>query len=177
MSESRLQLRGIESRERARRFVFALVVIFASFTIAPPSQCAQQSSGTPSASNNKSLDNAMKAMFDVHTFQQTEISPDGKRVAWVESLPGPGGEPSANSAIYVAEVSTPEATTRTTAGDGKTSYEEHDVAWSPDGKSCVSVRRRDARPAPAFRQEFLRRQHETVDTLERLPRESRMVAG
>ena len=137
MSEPRLQLRGIESRERARRFVFALVVIFASFTIAPPSQCAQQSSGTPSASNNKSLDNAMKAMFDVHTFQQTEISPDGKRVAWVESLPGPGGEPSANSAIYVAEVSTPEATTRTTAGDGKTSYEEHDVAWSPDGKSIA----------------------------------------
>ncbi|MGD0402994.1 MAG: S9 family peptidase [Candidatus Acidiferrales bacterium] len=79
----------------------------------------------------------MKAMFDVRTFQQAEISPDGKKVAWVESLPGPGGAPSANSAIYAAEVSAPDTTTRITAGDGKTAYEEHDVAWSPDGKQIA----------------------------------------
>jgi dipeptidyl aminopeptidase/acylaminoacyl peptidase len=137
MSESCSLLRGAEPTEKARRFVVALVLIFASFTIAVPSQCAQQFSGTPSASNNKSLDDAMKAMFDVHTFQQAEISPDGKKVAWVESLPGPGGAPSANSAIYVAEVNAPDATTRITAGDGKAAYEEHDVAWSRDGKSIA----------------------------------------
>ncbi|HEX2776195.1 MAG TPA: hypothetical protein VHN10_06100, partial [Candidatus Acidoferrales bacterium] len=79
----------------------------------------------------------MKAMFGVRTFAQAEISPDGNKVAWVESLPGPGGAPSANSAIYVAEVSAPDATTRITAGDGKTACEEHDVAWSPDGKQIA----------------------------------------
>jgi dipeptidyl aminopeptidase/acylaminoacyl peptidase len=79
----------------------------------------------------------MKAMFDVRTFQQAEISPDGNRVAWVESLPGPGGAPSANSAIYLAELSAPDATTRITAGDGKAANEEHDIAWSPDGKSIA----------------------------------------
>jgi dipeptidyl aminopeptidase/acylaminoacyl peptidase len=137
MSEFCLPLRGTESRKRVRRFVFSLLVILAPFTIAASSQCAQQSSSIPTASSKKSLDDAMKAMFDVHTFQQAEISPDGKRVAWVESLPGPGGAPSANSAIYVAELSPPDTPARISAGDGKGAYEEHDAAWSPDGKSIA----------------------------------------
>jgi len=35
----------------------------------------------------------MKAMFDVRTFAQAEISPDGNKVAWVESLPGRAEHP------------------------------------------------------------------------------------
>ena len=120
-----------------RRRNFLSILMLASIIIAAPSQCAQQSSGMPTASSKKSLDDAMKAMFDVRTFQQAEISPDGSRVAWVESLPGPGGTPSANSAIYVAELAAPDATTRITAGDGNAAYEEHDIAWSPDGKSIA----------------------------------------
>jgi Tol biopolymer transport system component len=77
---------------------------------------------------------AVKALFGVHEFVQVEISPDGKRVAWVESLTGPNGEPSTNSAIYVAEVSAPESAKRITAGGGKSAHEEHDVAWSPDSQ-------------------------------------------
>jgi dipeptidyl aminopeptidase/acylaminoacyl peptidase len=77
---------------------------------------------------------ATEAMFGVRTFPQAEVSPDGKRVAWVESLPGAGGAPSANSAIYVAEISAPAAKRRVSAGDGKTAHEEHDIAWSRDSK-------------------------------------------
>jgi len=73
-------------------------------------------------------------MFGVRTFQQAEISPDGKMVAWVESLPGPGGAPSADTAIYIAGLSAPETAQRMTAGDRKVAHEEHDIAWSPDGK-------------------------------------------
>jgi dipeptidyl aminopeptidase/acylaminoacyl peptidase len=77
---------------------------------------------------------ATEAMFGVRTFPQAEVSPDGKRVAWVESLPGAGGAPSPNSAIYVAEISAPAAKRRISAGDGKTAHEEHDIAWSRDSK-------------------------------------------
>ena len=80
---------------------------------------------------------AMSAMFGVLDFPQAEISPDGKRVAWVESLPGAGGAPSSNSAIYVAEISAPANKKRITAGDGKSPHEEHDIAWSPDSKQLA----------------------------------------
>jgi Tol biopolymer transport system component len=73
-------------------------------------------------------------LFGVREFTQAEISPDGRHVAWVESLSGPNGEPSSNSAIYVAEISAPDSVQRITAGDGKAAFEEHDLAWSPDSR-------------------------------------------
>jgi dipeptidyl aminopeptidase/acylaminoacyl peptidase len=82
-------------------------------------------------------DAAVDAMFGVLDFQQAEISPDGKRIAWVESLPGAGGAPSSNSAIYVADLSAPTTKKRITAGDGKAPHEEHDVAWSADSKQLA----------------------------------------
>jgi dipeptidyl aminopeptidase/acylaminoacyl peptidase len=77
------------------------------------------------------------AMFGLRDFKQAAISPDGTQVAWVESLPGPGGAPSANSAIYVAKLSAPDAARQISAGDGNAAHEEHDVAWSPDGKQLA----------------------------------------
>ncbi len=83
------------------------------------------------------LDDAIHAMFSLHRFQQVTISPDGKSVAWVETLLGPGGAPSANSVIFVAGLGAPAATKRITAGDGKAAHEEHDLAWSPDSKQIA----------------------------------------
>ena len=91
---------------------------------------------------------AVDAMFGMREFLQAEISPDGKSVAWVESLPGPDGAPSDNAAIYVASLGAPAAAKRITAGDvtsrattkrippgdAKAAHEEHDIAWSPDSK-------------------------------------------
>jgi dipeptidyl aminopeptidase/acylaminoacyl peptidase len=82
-------------------------------------------------------DSAVETMFGLRDFQQAEISPDGKRVAWVESLPGAGGAPSPNSAIYVADISAPATKKRITAGDGKAAHEEHDIAWSGDSKQLA----------------------------------------
>jgi dipeptidyl aminopeptidase/acylaminoacyl peptidase len=73
-------------------------------------------------------------MFDVHQFLQAQISPDGKQTAWVESLPGPGGAPSSNSAIYVANLASPALPKRITAASGEAAHEEHDIAWSADSK-------------------------------------------
>jgi len=116
--------------QRTTRSALALTAGFLLATFA----VAGQSTPKPAAktATKSPLEDAMHAMFDVHAFGQAEISPDGKRVAWVESLPGPGGAPSANSAIYVAELSAPAAAKRITAGDGKAEFEEHDLAWSPD---------------------------------------------
>src|ERR1700735_5846512 len=94
--------RTAEPSKKMTRVSYLLIAILAIITTAVPSQCAQQSSNTPSAANKKSLDDAMKAMFDVHVFQQAEISPDGNRVALGESLPGPRGGRPGDSAVYGA---------------------------------------------------------------------------
>ena len=76
---------------------------------------------------------AVAAMFGVHEFSQVAISPDGKQVAWVESLTEKNGAPSPNSAIYVADLKDPKAARRITAAAG-TDHAESDVAWSPDSQ-------------------------------------------
>jgi dipeptidyl aminopeptidase/acylaminoacyl peptidase len=88
----------------------------------------------PNAAGKSTLDAAIEPMFGVRAFQQAAISPDGKHVAWVDSLSGPQDLPSSNSAIYLAEVHAPSNAKRITAGDGKAAHEEHDFAWSADSR-------------------------------------------
>jgi dipeptidyl aminopeptidase/acylaminoacyl peptidase len=135
VSEYRLPRCQSGLQARVQRAAFLSILFLGLLGLATAKAAAQQaSSGRVTSKNNSALDNAMRPMFELRTFQQAEISPDGKRVAWVESLPGTGGMPSPNSAIYMVELAAPEAPRRITAGDGKAAHEEHDVAWSPDGE-------------------------------------------
>src|SRR5215469_11838320 len=108
-----------------------VLALFAVCCLFPLEANAQ--SGNPSA-DKAALDRATSAMFDVRSFQQASVSPDGRQVAWVESLAGKDRQPSANSVIFVADVSSPEKTWRLTAGHGESDHEEHDLSWSRDGK-------------------------------------------
>ena len=110
----------------------AVLVAVAAISLCTDAQTARKAA-PPKQANATAVD----AMFSVRDFQQAEISPDGKRVAWVEALPGPGGAPSPNSAIYVADLSAPTTKKRITAGDGKAPHEEHDIAWSADSKQLA----------------------------------------
>ena len=86
------------------------------------------------AFQKSSIDDALNSLSAVHTFKQVAISPDGRRVAWVESLKGKDQQPTGNSAIYVATLGSSEQPRRISAGDGSADYAEHDIAWSPDSK-------------------------------------------
>ncbi|GAC1621963.1 MAG: S9 family peptidase [Candidatus Acidiferrum sp.] len=80
------------------------------------------------------LDDAMKAIFAAHRFEQTSISPDGKTVAWVETLLGKDGAPDGNTAIYLANVDGSSTPKKISAGIGPAVHAEGSVAWSPDSK-------------------------------------------
>jgi dipeptidyl aminopeptidase/acylaminoacyl peptidase len=68
------------------------------------------------------------ASSPVKSFRQVAISPDGTRVAWVESAAGGG------SGMYVQEVATDSKPRHiSAAGEGKTAHEGEPI-WSPDGK-------------------------------------------
>ena len=96
------------------------------------------------AAKNSSIKEVLDSLFSVHTFKQVAISPDGKRVAWVESLKGKDHEPSGNSAIYVATLGSSEQPRRVSAGDSSEAYAEHDIAWSPDSKKLAFLSDKEA---------------------------------
>jgi dipeptidyl aminopeptidase/acylaminoacyl peptidase len=78
-----------------------------------------------------------KTLFATHQFGQAVISPDGKRVAWVEMLIGKDGASSGKTAVYVSELETKVAAKRLSVaagGEVQHDYEEGSVAWSPDSK-------------------------------------------
>jgi len=75
-----------------------------------------------------------KTLFATRRFEQAVISPDGKRVAWAETLIGKDGAPSGNTAIYVSGVEAKARPRRLKAGAGVGDHEEGSIAWSPDSK-------------------------------------------
>src|SRR5580704_10289832 len=67
-------------------------------------------------------------------FDQVAISPDGNRVAWVQSSENPSG----GSAIYVQDVRSPGSKPkRISAGSDVHAASEDTIAWSPDSKHLV----------------------------------------
>ncbi|MFZ0638356.1 MAG: S9 family peptidase [Candidatus Acidiferrales bacterium] len=87
--------------------------------------------------SSPAVQQAIHNMFGVRDISEAVISPDGQRVAWVESLTGKNGAPSPNSAIYVADWKSSAAPQRITAASAGAPAAEDEVAWSPDSKSIA----------------------------------------
>src|SRR5712692_301260 len=88
--------------------------------------------GKPKASSP--LDSVIDALYAARTFEQAAISPDGKKLAWVETLVGKDGALDGNSAIYVTDRDASAAPKRITVAAGAAPRAEGSVAWSPDSK-------------------------------------------
>ena len=128
--------------------VFRIAIIFGVWCLAcvpalaggAPAHSAKKSSLVgPQASRHAAppaMQEALRDMFNVHAISEAVISPDGRRVAWVESLSGKNGAPSANSAIRVADWKSHAAPQRITAASSAPASESN-VAWSPDSKQLA----------------------------------------
>ncbi len=111
------------------RFGILLFAVVPTFAQAPP---AAKPTAKPKPAS--ALDAVVKTLFAAHTFEQAAISPDGKKVAWVETLQGKDGATTGNTAIYVSDVKANATPKRITAGSGTAAHAEGNVAWSPDSK-------------------------------------------
>ncbi len=69
-----------------------------------------------------------------HRFEQTAISPDGKKVAWVEDIITKRGVSTGDTVIYVAEIGGKNPPKRISAAVADALHAESSVAWSPDSK-------------------------------------------
>jgi dipeptidyl aminopeptidase/acylaminoacyl peptidase len=104
--------------------------IFSSMVAQQPATLPQGATSSREG-KNVALDEAMRTMSAAKTFAQTAISPDGKRVSWVENV-APG-----KSAIYVADVNGAGKPHRITAGRAASFHAEDSIAWSPDSKQLA----------------------------------------
>src|SRR5260370_14748926 len=100
---------------------------------APAKPAARPRAAAKPAATTSPLNAPMDVVFATKTFEQAAISPDGKKVAWVETLIGKNGAPSGNTAIYWAEAKAGAGPHRITAG-GAADSAEGGVAWSPDSR-------------------------------------------
>ncbi len=114
---------------RMKVFAITAAISMASLSANADPRSADQANG------KTSIDRVIDSLFAVREFKAVAISPDGTRVAWVESLHEKDGAPSPNSAIFIADLkslSTPPR--RISVGTGAADHAEHDIAWSQDGR-------------------------------------------
>jgi dipeptidyl aminopeptidase/acylaminoacyl peptidase len=98
--------------------------------------CAVTLSGGGAEGQTKpSVDSVLDALQSVVSFRQAAVSPDGSRVAWVERRRDKNGEEML-SAIFVGDVAGGKSRRVSAAADLR-NHREHDVSWSPDGKSLA----------------------------------------
>ena len=80
------------------------------------------------------IDEVIQTLFATHQFEQTAISPDGKKVAWVETLVGKDGAPNGKSSIYIGASEGPAVPKHISATAGAAAHAEGNLAWSPDSQ-------------------------------------------
>ncbi len=119
----------------------------------PPPHPAKKTSTTATPRPATPLDEVINTMFAARRFEQTAISPDGKKIAWVETLTGKDGAPDGNTAIYFTGPQSSEGPARISAATRTAAHQrtapengpmghlieylylpraEGSVAWSPD---------------------------------------------
>src|SRR6185437_4662082 len=121
---------GLEMKSCAKALAILLGAVLCSLPAWPAGGSQSQSDAPPKPS--PTVERAVHQMFAVRQISEAVISPDGRHVAWVESLPGKNGALSSNSAIYVADWKSAAIPKRVTAAPAGVPAEENDVAWSPD---------------------------------------------
>ena len=98
-----------------------------------PSTAAAKPPANPAAKETK------QSLFKAQHFDQAAISPDGKRVAWVEIQADENGAPTGKQDIFVQDASAAGKPMRVTAGAPTAHFNEGNVAWSPDSRQIAFI--------------------------------------
>jgi dipeptidyl aminopeptidase/acylaminoacyl peptidase len=104
--------------------LFALSVVGAAMMSASPAGQAPA----------RSIGGLLDTLDRVRGFHETAISPDGRRVAWVEDV----SAAEATTAIYLRPIASPATKShRVTASNDGRGHREDGIAWAPDGRTMA----------------------------------------
>src|SRR5580700_3595537 len=109
---------------------------------------AQQTSGTKQSAEARlkavakpkasaPAQDVINTLSATHRFEQAAISPDGKKVAWVEDIITKRGASTGDTVIYVADIGGKNPPKRISAAVADALHAEGSVAWSPDSKKLA----------------------------------------
>jgi dipeptidyl aminopeptidase/acylaminoacyl peptidase len=108
-----------------------VAILCLSFVTSRPTHAQQRSTS----------DSLIQALAKVRHFQDVTLSPDGKRVAWVEPVHRKDGASAGYSAIFVADLGpSPSPPRRLTIGAEP--GQENNPAWSPDSTQLAFLSNR-----------------------------------
>src|ERR1700693_1546554 len=116
----------------------AVSILTLSIGGSAPWTAQQRTSKKPAATTPATpVDEVVNTLFATRRFEQTAISPDGKKIAWVETLVGKDGAPDGNTAIYITDRDTSAAPKRITAASLNLARAEGSLDWSPDSNQLA----------------------------------------
>ena len=96
-----------------------------------------KSDGGPKTTSQKAAGDPLRSLFFVQAFEQVAITPDGKKVAWVETQIDRDGARTGKRDIYVEEYEQSQKPLRVTAGAAAAYFNEKGLAWSPDSQKLA----------------------------------------
>src|SRR6266404_8831201 len=126
----------------------ALYFSLAAILLYPASVLAQEKKTSRQAVENRlkqveknrvspAIEQAIHALNTASGFAQAAISPDGKKVAWVENLRDKNGAESGDSAIFATTIDSQTPARKITAASAPRA--ESDIAWAPDSRRIAFI--------------------------------------
>ena len=115
---------------------------------APHISFAQETSGSQKAAEARlaaaakpkasaPAQDAVNLLSATHRFEQTAVSPDGKKVAWVEDVITKRGVSTGDTVIFVQDLESKNPPKRISASANDAIHAEGSVAWAPDSKKIA----------------------------------------
>src|SRR6516162_2071425 len=120
-----------------RKILAAFAGVAFCFGPARGQEPTEPDAGAPKTARSEAAESPFRALFLAQTYQQVAISPDGKKVAWVETQIDKNGARTGNQDLYVVEYEQSQKPQRVTAGESTAHFNEKDLAWSPDSRQLA----------------------------------------